>query len=125
MIFDLLTPPEDPRGRGKIKFAVAHPIHVSNSHTKFCGISSKGLGGDSITDRRRRLQYPLRFFLKSVGINIETFVISLTLCVQMEFPINLDTLKSGWSIVYSEGPKNIIFLSLKNNFSLAKSADPD
>ena len=60
-----------------------------------------------------------------MGIFIETFVISLTLCVSMEFPIKLDTVKSGWSIVYAEGSKNIIFLSLKINFILANSADPD
>ena len=68
MIFDLLAPPQGPRGRGQKKFAVAHPIHVSNSHIKFGWISFNGLGGDSVTDGRRRLQYPRRFFKKSVGI---------------------------------------------------------
>ena len=49
----------------------------------------------------------------------------------MEFSISLRTLiKSGWSIVYTEGSqfiisKNIIFLSLMINFVLANSADPD
>ena len=52
MIFDLLAPAQGPRGRGKKKCAVARPIHVSNSHTKFGWISSNGLGGDSITDGR-------------------------------------------------------------------------
>ena len=52
MVFDLLTPPKGPRGWGQKKFDVARPIHVSNSHTKFGRISSNGLGGDSITDRR-------------------------------------------------------------------------
>ena len=33
MVFDLLTPPEGPRG-GPKKFDVARPIHVTNSHTK-------------------------------------------------------------------------------------------
>ena len=47
MIFDLLTLPQGPKGRGQIYFAVAHPINVSNSHTKF-GI---GLAGDSIRMR--------------------------------------------------------------------------
>ena len=69
MIFDILTPPQCPRGRGK-KNAVACPIHVSNSYAKFGSILFNGLGGDSITDRRtdvladgrRRLLYPLRFF---------------------------------------------------------------
>ena len=51
MIFDLLTPPHGPRGRGKKKFDVARPIHISNSHTKFGRILSNGLGGDIITYR--------------------------------------------------------------------------
>ena len=65
-----------PRAQGGQKKAdVARPIHVSNSHTKFVWISSNGLGGDSITDKRtdgqRRLQYPhvFFFFKKSVGIS--------------------------------------------------------
>ena len=64
MIFDLLAPPQV---AGQKKCAVAHPIHVSNSHTKFGWISSNGLGGDSVTDGRRRLQYPRRFFKKAWG----------------------------------------------------------
>ena len=67
MIFDLLAPPQGPRGRGQKKYAVAHPIHVSNSHSKFGWISSNGLGGDSVTDGRRRLQYPGCFFKKAWG----------------------------------------------------------
>ena len=51
MIFDLLTPPQSPMGRGQNNCAVARPIHVSNSHTNFVWISFNGLGGDSITDR--------------------------------------------------------------------------
>ena len=48
----------------------------------------------------------------------------------MEFPIKFDTVKSGWSIVYTEGSqiiisKIIIFLSLKIDFGLANNADPD
>ena len=39
-------------GGGAKKCAVAHPIHVSNSHTKFGWNSSNGLGGDSVTDTR-------------------------------------------------------------------------
>ena len=50
MIFHLLAPPQGPRGAGPNKCAVAYPIHVSNSHTKFGWISSKCLGGDSVTD---------------------------------------------------------------------------
>ena len=60
MIFDLLAPPRGPGGGAK-KIAVARPVHLSNSHTKVGLISSNGLGGDSVTDRRRRLQYPRRF----------------------------------------------------------------
>ena len=52
MIFDLLAAPQGPRGRAKKKSAVAHPIYVSNTHTKFGWISSNGLGGDSVMDGR-------------------------------------------------------------------------
>ena len=52
-------------GGGQKKSAFAHPIHESNSHTKFGWISSNGLGGDSVTDGRRRLQYPRHFFKKA------------------------------------------------------------
>ena len=47
MVFDLLTPPQ---GAGPKNCAVACPIHVSNSHTKFGWISSNCLGGDRMTD---------------------------------------------------------------------------
>ena len=49
----------------------------------------------------------------------------------MEFSIKLDTVKLGWSIVYTEGSQVIIsnffflFLSLKMDFVLANSAEPD
>ena len=49
MIFDLLALPRAPGGGAK-KCAVARPIHVSNSHTRFGWILSNGLGGDSVTD---------------------------------------------------------------------------
>ena len=54
----------------------------------------------------------------------------LTLCVPIEFPIKFDTVKSGWSIIYIEGPQviistKIVFLSLKIYFVLANSVDPD
>ena len=81
MIFDLLTPPQG--GGGRNHFAVARPIFVSDSHTKFVWISSSGLGGNSITDGRTHGQMDrsditistLLFFLvfvfkKSVWINI-------------------------------------------------------
>ena len=50
MIFDLLTPPQGPRGLGKKKIAAA----VSKSHTKFGLISSNSLEEDSIKDGQRR-----------------------------------------------------------------------
>ena len=52
MIFDLLTPPQGPRGRGKKKNTIARPIHSVNSHTEFGLILPNGLGGDRITDGR-------------------------------------------------------------------------
>ena len=53
MIFDLWPHPKVTRGGAKFFFAVARPIHVSSSHSKFVWISSNGLGGDSITDRQQ------------------------------------------------------------------------
>ena len=41
MIFDLLAPPQGPRGWGPKKCAVACAIDVSNSHTKSGWISEK------------------------------------------------------------------------------------
>ena len=51
----------------------------------------------------------------------------------MEFSLLLNTIKSGWSIVYIEGSqvtgycfqKNSLFLLLKINFVKLNSADPD
>ena len=50
----------------------------------------------------------------------------------MEFPIKFDTVKSELYIIYIEGSHlvvifflNIVFLSLKINFAIANSADPD
>ena len=51
----------------------------------------------------------------------------------MDFPINVDTFKSGWSVLYIEGShviiiiqsQNIIFLSLKISFVLENSDDLD
>ena len=48
----------------------------------------------------------------------------------MEFSIKLHTIKSKWSIVYIEGSrviisKNILFLSMKIEFVLANSTDPE
>ena len=46
-----MAPPQAPGGGAK-KCAVAHSIHVSNTHTKFGWILFYCLGGDSLTDRR-------------------------------------------------------------------------
>ena len=51
MIFVLLIPPQ---GWGQTVLTVARPVYVSISHTKFGWISSNGLGGDSITDGRKK-----------------------------------------------------------------------
>ena len=50
VISDRLAPPQCPTGQGKTNVLFAHPIHVSNSHTKFGWISLISLGGDSIMD---------------------------------------------------------------------------
>ena len=62
------------QGAGPKKNYVAHPIHVSNSHTKFGWISSNGLGGDSITDgrtdrRTKAITISPSLFLKKRGDN--------------------------------------------------------
>ena len=57
--------------------------------------------------------------------------IGLTHLIPMEFSIKLYIIKTGWPIVYIEGSqviifkKNIVFLSLKIDFVLVNSADPD
>ena len=44
----------------------------------------------------------------------------------MEIPTKLDTVKAGWSIVFIEGfLKKTFFLSLKTDFALVSSANPD
>ena len=53
-----------------------------------------------------------------------THLYKVTLLRPMEFSINFDTVKSGWSIVYIEGLQVIIF-TLKIDFVLANSAEPD
>ena len=77
MIFNNIlpfSPSPGPHGVGPKKCAVAHPIHVSSTHTKFCWISSNDLGGDSVTDGRTDGQTEAFaisssfFFFKSVGI---------------------------------------------------------
>ena len=66
MIFDLLAPPQGPRGWGQKQSAVARPIHVSNLHTKVGWISSNGLGGDSMTSGGD-CNIPDPFFKKAWG----------------------------------------------------------
>ena len=46
----IFAPFQGPGGGPNKNCAVACPIHVSNSHTKFGWISSNGLGGDCMTD---------------------------------------------------------------------------
>ena len=69
MVFnDILPfgPSPGPQGVGPKKSAVARPIHVSNTHTKFGCISSNGLGGDSVTDGGD-CNIPDAFFKKAWG----------------------------------------------------------
>ena len=55
-------------GAEQTKCAVAHPIHVSNTHTKFGWISSIGLGGDSVIDgRAEAIAISPLLFLKAWG----------------------------------------------------------
>ena len=57
----------------------------------------------------------------------------LTLFIPMKYPIKFDKVKSAWSITYIKGSqvsyviskKNIVSFSLKNDFVLANTADPD
>ena len=47
-----------------------------------------------------------------------------------DFSTKFDIVKSGWSVVYIEGShvvisKCIVFLSLKTDFAVANSADPE
>ena len=44
-----------PRDRAKKQCAVACPIHLSNSHTKFVWILSNGFEGDSVTEKQMDL----------------------------------------------------------------------
>ena len=70
MIFDILAPPQGPRGRDKENCGVAHLIHVSDSHIKFGWISSNGLGGDSVMDgRMEAISISPSLFLKKHGDN--------------------------------------------------------
>ena len=50
--------PRAPGGGTKNHCAVACPLHVSNSHTKFGWILSNGLVGDSVADGRTNLLAP-------------------------------------------------------------------
>ena len=57
-------------------------------------------------------------------------ILPLTPFRPTEFLIKYDTVKPGWSIIYIEGSqviifKNIIFLSVRIDFVLVNSADPD
>ena len=71
MIFNYIWPfGPSPGGWAKKKCAIAHLIHVGNSHTKFGWILSNGLGGDSVTDgRTEAIAISPTLFLKKRGIN--------------------------------------------------------
>ena len=61
---------------------------------------------------------------------VEKLTRILTLFGPMEFSIKLHAIKSGWSIVYIEGPhvmvsKDVAFISLKIDLALPKSAKLD
>ena len=44
--------------------------------------------------------------------NLGQLWFTLTLCMPMDFSIKFHTVKSGWSIVYIEGPKIILIFIL-------------
>ena len=97
-------PSPGPQGAGPKTVWCCTPIHVSNSHTKFGWISSNGLRGDSITDRRtdgrRRLQYPLRFFKKAWGYvymynYIDNVYIGVVTCQFFKF---ITVMALNWSL---------------------------
>ena len=73
-----------PQGQGQKKNAVACPIHVSNSHTKFGWMWSNGLGGDSVMDGQmdRRdggdCNIPNAFFKKRGDKNMSTHIKALS-----------------------------------------------
>ena len=91
MIFDLLAPPHDPRGGAK-KSAIAHPIHVSNEHTKFGWISSNGLGGDSVKDgQTEAIAISPTLFLKKRGDNNPQNNLSLVFLIRKELRKNWDS----------------------------------
>ena len=69
MVFDLLIPPQGPRGQGKKSLAV-HPFYASNSRTKFVWISTSGLG-DSLMDRRFHKKIRVGYFLSNKSKNIQ------------------------------------------------------
>ena len=67
-----------------------------------------------------------------ICLNIISQYLSLTLCRPIEFSIQFNKVKSGWSIIYIEGPQVIIspqklYFSLWRSifFVLANSADRD
>ena len=66
--------PFDPdlRGWGESVLAVANPIYVSNSHTKFGRLSFNGKGEDSITDCDDAIKY-LEIFLFSKSLTCLPF----------------------------------------------------
>ena len=69
MIFDILNPARGPGGVAIFLFAVAHPIYVSNSHTKFGWISPNALGG--LYNGHYNIPFAFFFLKKKRGDNDE------------------------------------------------------
>ena len=95
MIFDLLAP----GGGAKNKCAVAHPIHVSNSHTKFGLISSNGLGGDNVTDGRTDggdCNIPDAFLKKRGDNYFKMHALSTSMLIKMHYCCCIPHLCSAW-----------------------------
>ena len=66
---------------GAFFWAVANPIYVSNSHTKFGWISFNGKGEDSITDCDDARKYlEIYFFEKSYLLTVR-----FRMCLLVEF----------------------------------------
>ena len=112
-----MTPPPpytpQPWGWAK-KNAIACPIHVSNSHTKF------GLGGDSITDRRTiTISIPFTF-LKSMGIMQCTATCPHTKLHQAKLSQDPDFRgqTEGWTDILTNGQLcQLVWLAIRNMYT--------
>ena len=54
-----------------------------------------------------KMNQPIRLAVEVLQHIVESH--SLTLCRPMDFSIKLDTFKSGWSIIYVQGPTGYNF----------------